>query len=143
MQHKMRENPLAPEGVNRLLERAMVGRVSTNGSDGYPYTVVVHFVYREGAVYFHGLPKGEKLCNIARDPKVCFEVDELLGIRKEGVTVPCKVGSGYESAVLRGGLPWLTTRGKRRTSCGPSQPNTPRSLGRHPSFPRQQRALLW
>ena len=45
MQHKMRENPLAPEGVNRLLERAMVGRVSTNGSDGYPYTVAVHFVY--------------------------------------------------------------------------------------------------
>lgn len=29
-------------------------------------------------------------------------MDELLGIRKEGVTVPCKVGSGYESAVLRG-----------------------------------------
>ena len=60
MQHKMRENPLAPEGVNRLLESAMVGRVSTNGSDGYPYTVAVHVVYREGAVYFHGLPKGEK-----------------------------------------------------------------------------------
>lgn len=102
MQHKMRENSLPVEEVERLLERTMTGRVSTNGADGYPYTVAVHFVYREGAVYFHGLPEGEKLCNIARDPRVCFEVDELLGIRKEGVTIPCKVGSGYESAVLRG-----------------------------------------
>lgn len=142
MQHKMRENPLAPEGVNRLLERAMVGRVSTNGSDGYPYTVAVHFVYREGAVYFHGLPKGEKLCNIARDPKVCFEVDELLGIRKEGVTVPCKVGSGYESAVLRGRLPWLTTRGKMRTPAAITAKYAPSWGGTHPS-PWQQRALQW
>ena len=102
MQRKMRENPLPVEEVERLLERTMTGRVSTNGVDGYPYTVAVHFVYREGAVFFHGLPKGEKLGNIARDPRVCFEVDELLGIRKEGVTIPCKVGSGYESAVLRG-----------------------------------------
>ena len=123
----------------------MVGRVSTNGSDGYPYTVAVHFVYREGAVYFHGLPKGEKLCNIARDPKVCFEVDELLGIRKEGVTVPCKVGSGYESAVLRGRASLVDDPGENGGHpAGHHSQSTPRSLGQgHPSFPRQQRALLW
>ena len=136
MQHKMRENPLAPEGVNRLLERAMVGRVSTTGSDGYPYTVVVHFVYREGAVYFHGLPKGEKLCNIARDPKVCFEVDELLGIRKEGVTVPCKVGSGYESAVLRGRASLVDDPGEKEDILRAITANYAPELGEAPILPQ-------
>lgn len=102
MQHLMRERPLEPAAVDRLLARAMVGRISTVGADGYPYTVAVHFLYREGAVYFHGLPQGEKIANLTREPKVCFEVDEMGELHLDGVTAPCKVGTAYESVVIRG-----------------------------------------
>ena len=66
MQQRMKDFPMTPEAVTALLKRAAVGRISTIGADGYPYTVAVHFCWDGSAVYFHGLPRGEKLDNIAR-----------------------------------------------------------------------------
>ena len=104
----MKEYPMEPAAVEQLLHRAPAGRVSTNGEDGYPYTVAVHFLYQGGAIYFHGLPKGEKVGNLARDPRVCFEVDEMSGLRAEGVANPCQVGTNYQSVVARGRAILLT-----------------------------------
>ena len=80
MQQRMKDFPMTPEAVTALLKRAAVGRISTIGADGYPYTVAVHFCWDGSAVYFHGLPRGEKLDNIARCPKVCFEVSEMTAL---------------------------------------------------------------
>ena len=108
MQQRMKDFIMTDEAIHALLERAPVGRISTLGEDGWPYTVAVHFVWVDGQVYFHGLPRGEKLANIARDSRVCFECDELTGILYEGVTDPCKADAAYESVVIRGRAGLLT-----------------------------------
>ena len=64
-----------PAKIDAVLKEATIGRMATNGSDGYPYIVPVNFVQMDGKIYFHCAPKGQKLDDIARDPKVCFQVD--------------------------------------------------------------------
>ena len=39
----------------------------------------VHFVYFDGKIFVHGLPKGQKIENIAADPRVSFCVEKLNG----------------------------------------------------------------
>lgn len=102
MQHRMKEFTMQQPAIAALLNRAPVGHLSTLGADGYPYTVAVHFVWLEGCIYFHGLPQGEKLENIARCGKVCFTCDELTAILDQGITDPCKADAAYESVVIRG-----------------------------------------
>jgi hypothetical protein len=64
-----------PLEVKRILDSATIGRMATMGADGYPHITPVNFVYHQGNIYFHCAPKGEKLDNLTRDPRVCFEVD--------------------------------------------------------------------
>ena len=53
------------------------------GEEGYPYTVPLDFLYREGKLYFHGAREGHKLDALRRCSKVSFCVmDE--GYRREG-----------------------------------------------------------
>jgi nitroimidazol reductase NimA-like FMN-containing flavoprotein (pyridoxamine 5'-phosphate oxidase superfamily) len=52
--------------IQRILSSTNIGRLATNGGDGYPYITPVNFVSLEGNIYFHCAPKGEKLDNIAR-----------------------------------------------------------------------------
>ena len=103
MQNRMMKFTLDEQSVERVLQESPVGRISTIGADGYPYTVSVHYVYDGRAVYFHGLPKGEKLDNIKANPKVCFEVSgmkSILAPADEGNI--CTADTEYESVVIRG-----------------------------------------
>lgn len=102
MQQRMKEFTMAKEAIDAFLSKAQVGRISTINADGYPYTVAVHFVYRDGKIYFHGLPKGQKLNNISRCPKVCFEADEMTGLLLDKLDTPCKADTEYESVVIMG-----------------------------------------
>ena len=64
-----------PVKIDAVLKEASIGRMATNGSDGYPYIVPVNFVQMNGKIYFHCSLKGQKLDDIARESKVCFQVD--------------------------------------------------------------------
>ena len=75
---------MTPEATLALLGRGQVGVLSTSGADGAPYGVPVHYLWQDGKLWFHGLPAGEKLENIARDHRVCFTVWEFGGILTEG-----------------------------------------------------------
>lgn len=77
MQHRMKEFSMTPEATLALLGRGQVGVLSTSGADGAPYGVPVHYLWQDGKLWFHGLPAGEKLENIARDHRVCFTVWEF------------------------------------------------------------------
>lgn len=57
---------MTPEATLALLGRGQVGVLSTSGADGAPYGVPVHYLWQDGKLWFHGLPAGEKLENIAR-----------------------------------------------------------------------------
>jgi len=88
-----------------LLSRARVGRLATIDEAGYPYVVPVNFVLYGECIYFHCARQGEKLENIARDPRVCFEVDEPLAYIEASFNEeknPCKAHQLYRSVVLRG-----------------------------------------
>jgi hypothetical protein len=79
--------------------------MATIGRDGYPYVTPVNFVYDQGCIYFHCALKGEKLDNIARESRVCFEVDipmayKDLGFDPEGGA--CKLHQFYYSVIIRG-----------------------------------------
>ena len=118
MQHRMKEFTMTDTAITALLERAQVGRISTVNEDGYPYTVSVHFYWDGTAIYFHGLPKGQKLDNIAHCPKVCFEVSEMTGLLLEDIPMACKADTAYESVVILGDAALLTDVEEKRTIFG-------------------------
>ncbi|MEW6529868.1 MAG: pyridoxamine 5'-phosphate oxidase family protein [Thermodesulfobacteriota bacterium] len=94
-----------PNEIQRILSSTNIGRLATNGADGYPYITPVNFVYHEGKIYFHCAPKGEKLDNLARDPNVCFEVDIPLAYLDSGIDPDrgvCKAHQFYHCVIIRG-----------------------------------------
>jgi len=94
-----------PEKINKILSSANIGRLATNGSDGYPYITPVNFVFYQGSIYFHCAPEGEKLDNISKNPKVCFQVDIPLAYLDSDlapVKTACDVHQLYHCVIIRG-----------------------------------------
>lgn len=94
-----------PQEISRILTAATIGRLATQGGDGYPYITPVNYVYTKGCIYFHCARRGEKLDNIARDDRVCFAVDIPLafidlGYHPEGGA--CNLHQFYHSVIIRG-----------------------------------------
>jgi uncharacterized protein len=91
--------------IRRILDSTNIGRLATVGQDGYPYITPVNFVRLEESIYFHCAPKGEKLDNLARDARVCFEVDVPLAAFDVGFdpTRPiCQQHQLYHCVIVRG-----------------------------------------
>ncbi len=91
--------------TDRILNIATIGRLATAGLDGYPYVTPVNFVYYQGDIYFHSAPAGEKLDNIAKDPRVCFEVDIPLAYLDAGFDPErraCKLHQFFHCVIIRG-----------------------------------------
>jgi nitroimidazol reductase NimA-like FMN-containing flavoprotein (pyridoxamine 5'-phosphate oxidase superfamily) len=91
--------------IQRILDSVNIGRLATIGTDGYPYITPVNFASLNGNIYFHCAPKGEKLDNIARDAKVCFEVDAPLAYFDIGFDPKrptCHVHQFYHCVIIRG-----------------------------------------
>jgi hypothetical protein len=56
-------------------------------------------------VYFHCAPEGEKLDNLIRNPRVCFEVDVPLAYLQVDFNPerdPCRTHQLYHSVIIRG-----------------------------------------
>jgi hypothetical protein len=91
--------------IERIMALTTIGRLATIGADGYPYVTPVNFVFHEGNLYFHCAPKGEKLDNLLRDGRVCFEVDIPLAyigrdFDPEGST--CSLHQFFHCVIIRG-----------------------------------------
>jgi nitroimidazol reductase NimA-like FMN-containing flavoprotein (pyridoxamine 5'-phosphate oxidase superfamily) len=94
-----------PEEILGILERATIGRLATQDKEGYPYITPVNFVFHKGCIYFHSAPEGEKLRNMERDPRVCFEVDEPLAYLEVSFNPersPCRTHQLYRCVLIRG-----------------------------------------
>ena len=100
MQNRMKEHQLKEGQIKGILEKALVGSLSTINEEGYPYVVPVHFVYHDSKIYIHGLPKGQKISNILANEKVGFQVCEMKGLILN--EAPCDVNTEYESVVILG-----------------------------------------
>lgn len=94
-----------PEEIRRILDSTTIGRLATLGADGFPYITPVNFVFHEGNIYFHCAMVGEKLNNMAANPKVCFEVDiplAYLDIKFNPERDPCHLHQLYHCVIIRG-----------------------------------------
>lgn len=91
--------------IEKILQRETIGRMATLGKDGFPYITPVNYVYLNGAIYFHCAHDGEKIDNILRDNKVCFEVDvplSYLGMEYDPGRPTCQVTQFYHCVIIRG-----------------------------------------
>jgi nitroimidazol reductase NimA-like FMN-containing flavoprotein (pyridoxamine 5'-phosphate oxidase superfamily) len=87
--------------INEILANAHVGRLGTMGKDGYPIIKPLNFVHTGGHIYFHSALEGEKIEDILRDNRVCFEVDlPLCYVKAKGD--PCSAFYHYRSVILKG-----------------------------------------
>ncbi len=94
-----------PREIARILSSTNIGRLATVGRDGYPYITPVNFVSLDGKIYFHCAPKGEKLDNLLREPRVCFEVDVPLAYLDIGLDPArpiCHLHQYYHCVIIRG-----------------------------------------
>ena len=128
MQYRMKTHQLPQSEVHALLNRSLTGSLSTIDSDGAPYSVPIHFVFLDGAIYFHGLPAGQKLDNLKADPRVCFSVYEMRAFcltPMESPVIPIRHMSVQWCGV---GQSCLTYKKKNEGCCRQSLRNTHRSL---------------
>ncbi len=89
------------EVIVELLNACPVGRLGTIGKDGYPMVKPLNFAYYEGKIYFHSAREGEKIDDIRRDNRVCFEVDLPIAFMK-GNENPCRAEYLYRSVIIKG-----------------------------------------
>jgi nitroimidazol reductase NimA-like FMN-containing flavoprotein (pyridoxamine 5'-phosphate oxidase superfamily) len=87
--------------IDEILASVHVGRLGTIGKDGYPIIKPLNFVHTSKHIYFHSALEGEKIEDILRDNRVCFEVDvPLRYVKAKGD--PCRASYHYRSVILKG-----------------------------------------
>ncbi len=84
-----------------LLNTCHVGRLGTISKDGYPMVKPLNFAYHNGKIYFHTAKEGEKIEDIKRDNRVCFEVDLPIAYLK-AKNQPCEANYLYRSVIIKG-----------------------------------------
>ena len=97
-QMRRKERASSVKESEELLNKAPVGRLGLCGD--YPYVVPLNFVYLDGRIYFHCSKTGRKLDCISKNRKVCFEVDEFIGLKEEDN--PCATSAFYRSVIAFG-----------------------------------------
>ncbi len=93
---RRRDKQLSHEDTLALLHRGQEGILGTLGEEGYPYTVVVNYVYYKDKIYFHCAKSGHKLDNIQYHDKVSFTVYDHVKVLGE------ELNTLYQSLTLFG-----------------------------------------
>ncbi|MGH2952523.1 MAG: pyridoxamine 5'-phosphate oxidase family protein [Solirubrobacterales bacterium] len=80
---------LSPAEQRELLESERVVVVSTLGPRGWPHSMPMWYVLRDGEIWTWSYAKAQKICNLERDPRATllvetgFEYTELRGVQIE------------------------------------------------------------
>jgi nitroimidazol reductase NimA-like FMN-containing flavoprotein (pyridoxamine 5'-phosphate oxidase superfamily) len=96
-----------------LLHASPVGRLGTVGKDGRPMVKPLNFVYHDGKIYFHTAREGEKIDDIKRDGRVCFEVDLPIAFVRGQPDNPCGAEYLYRSVIAQGRASLVENREER------------------------------
>jgi uncharacterized protein len=88
--------------ILELLNTSHVGRLGTTGRDGCPMIKPLNFAHYNGKIYFHTAKEGEKIEDIKRDNRVCFEIDQPIAYVKGTPESPCKARYLYRSVIIKG-----------------------------------------
>ncbi len=93
------------EKIIEFLNQQETGRVCSIDKDGFPQVIPMNFVYANDSIYMHSHPRGEKLENITKNPKVGFEVDQSLEFLPSYFSSPTDASQAdtlYISVVIKG-----------------------------------------
>ncbi len=72
-----RKRQLLPQEESiKILENATAGTLALLGDGGYPYSLPISYVYRDGSLFFHSALKGHKVDAIRGCEKASFSVIE-------------------------------------------------------------------
>ncbi len=105
--------------IREFLHQEHVGRIATIDGDGYPQVIPMNFAFLDGAVYMHSHVRGEKLDNIARNPRAGFEVDrelEFLPSYFEDPRDASLADTLYVSVVMKGAASVVADRGEKASA---------------------------
>ncbi len=102
------------ETIDALLERTLVGRIATINRKRFPVIKPVNFLYWDGKIYFHSSKQGEKMADIRRGSRICFEVDEPIAyVLAKGSA--CSSTYFYRSIIVKGKGHLVNQREKKLT----------------------------
>jgi nitroimidazol reductase NimA-like FMN-containing flavoprotein (pyridoxamine 5'-phosphate oxidase superfamily) len=110
---KLNKKITDPDIIIDLLNTCHIGRLGTVGKDGRPLVKPLNFAYHEGRIYFHCAREGEKLDDIRRDDRVCFEVDLPVAYVRGTGENPCRAEYLYRSVIVRGRAMVVEDRAER------------------------------
>ncbi len=97
--------------IDAILRSASVCRLGLADGDE-PYVVPLCFGYDGESLYFHGAPVGRRSGILARNPRVCFEIDTFEGLVE--AESPCAMGVHYRSVIGWGHAEVLEDREEKR-----------------------------
>lgn len=80
-------------------------------SEDSPYVIPVNFVYFKDKIYLHCAREGQKIHYLSANSKVCFEVDEFLGLTSG--YKPCNCFSKYRSVIASGKAEFVENVGEK------------------------------
>lgn len=118
IQARMMNHQMSAEAVERLFARSKVGVLATINPDGTPYITPIHFINKDGAIYFHGLPAGQKISNLKANPNICFNVYEMDKLLFDPNEKPYDTNTKYESITIQGTVNFIQDLDKKREILG-------------------------
>jgi uncharacterized protein len=96
------DRAMSKEGACEMLKHGFSGQLATISKDGYPYCIPLLYVWMDGEVYVHTTSAlGHFRANVAREPRVCFEIDKPDEVFDYG-RFECDSGLAYRSVILFG-----------------------------------------
>lgn len=104
---------MQPSWVEALLKSAEVIHLATLKGDGSPTLRPVNFLYWDEKVYIHTGPKSGKIFQIDRDPRVCFEIEQVIKYIPANEE-PCTATYSCRSVVADGNAHIIEEKEKKR-----------------------------
>ncbi len=101
---------LSQEETNKILQAHTSGVLGVTGDNGYPYTVPLSYVYKDGRLFFHCAKDGHKIDGIKRNDKVTFCIIDQDEIVQEKVT------TFFRSVIVFGRARILTEDAEKRNA---------------------------
>jgi nitroimidazol reductase NimA-like FMN-containing flavoprotein (pyridoxamine 5'-phosphate oxidase superfamily) len=100
-----------PAVIEAIIRRSLVCRLAM-ADDGQPYVIPISFGYQNRCLYFHSAAEGKKIEILRRNPRVCFEFDVDLSLKKSDR--PCRWGMKFKSVVGVGAARFVEEADEKR-----------------------------
>jgi nitroimidazol reductase NimA-like FMN-containing flavoprotein (pyridoxamine 5'-phosphate oxidase superfamily) len=93
------------EVLKEILAGAVICRIAMNDRQ-VPYLLPFNYGFRDGCIYIHSAREGKKIDLLARDNRVCFEVEGPVEVIREEKA--CRWATRYRSVVGYGTVEIVT-----------------------------------